>query len=74
MLKRTDVAVEQAFRGIRRGVTMLGLKERGIDLAFDENNAALVSAEMRRKVEGAKAEIVVGRIKVIDYTLANSCR
>jgi basic membrane protein A len=74
LLKRTDVAVYQAFKGIKPGITELGLKEGGLDLAFDENNAPLVSAEMRRKVDAAKADIIAGRLKVIDYTVANTCR
>ena len=74
MLKRTDVAVEQAFAGVKPGITALGLKEGGLDLAFDEHNARLVSAEMRRKVDAAKADIIGGRIAVIDYTAANACK
>ncbi len=74
MLKRTDVAVYQAFKGVKPGITALGLKEDALDLAFDEHNAKLVSPEMRRRVDAAKADIVAGRIQVIDYTAANSCR
>jgi basic membrane protein A len=74
LLKRTDVAVYQAFKGVKPGITQLGLKEGGLDLAFDENNAPLVSPEMRRKVDAAKADIIAGRLKVIDYTAANACR
>lgn len=74
LLKRTDVAVEQAFRGVQPGVTALGLKEGGLDLAYDDNNAKLVTPDMRRKVDAAKADIVAGKIKVVDYTAALACR
>lgn len=74
MLKRTDVAVEQAFNGVKPGITALGLKEGGLDLAFDAHNAPLVSAEMRRQVEAAKAGIIDGRIKVIDFTATMACK
>ncbi len=74
MLKRTDVAVYQAFQGVKPGVTALGLKEDALDLAFDEHNAKLVTPAMRQQVEAAKADIVAGRIQVIDYTAALSCR
>jgi len=74
MLKRTDVAVYQAFKGVKPGVTALGLKEGGLDLAWDEHNAKLVTSDMRRKVEAAKAEIVAGRLPVTDYTATGSCR
>ncbi|KPF49112.1 hypothetical protein D621_15010 [beta proteobacterium AAP51] len=74
MLKRTDVAVFQAFQGVRPGVTSLGLKEGGLDLAFDEHNAALVTPAMRSRVEAAKADIVAGRLRVVDWTVNKACR
>ncbi len=74
MLKRTDVAVFQALGGIRPGITTLGLKEGGLDLAFDAFNAKLVTPQMRQQVEAARANIVAGKIKVVDYTTAMSCK
>jgi basic membrane protein A len=74
MVKRVDLAVLQAFRGVQPGVVALGLKEGALDVAMDEHNARLVTPEMKRKVETAKADIVAGRLKVIDYTAANACR
>ncbi len=73
MLKRTDVAVYQAFQGVQPGVTALGLKEGALDLAYDEHNAPLVTPAMRQQVEAAKAGIVEGRIRVVDYTEKLSC-
>ena len=74
MVKRVDVAVYQAFKGVKPGVTSLGLKEGGVDVALDEYNAGLVSAAMKQKVDAARSDIVAGRIKVIDYMTANACR
>ncbi len=74
MLKRTDVAVQQAFSGVKPGITALGLKEGALDLAYDEHNAKLVTPEMRRRVEAAKADIMAGRIQVTDYTAKLNCR
>ena len=74
LLKRTDVAVYQAFKGVQPGVTALGLKEGGLDLAYDQFNARLVTPAMRQRVDAAKAEIIAGRLKVIDYTVAQACR
>jgi basic membrane protein A and related proteins len=73
LLKRTDVAVYSAFKGVQPGITTLGLKEGGLDLAFDDNNAKLVSADMRKRVDATKALIISGKIKVVDYTVAKSC-
>ena len=74
MLKRTDVAVYEAFKGVKPGVTVLGLKEGALDLAYDEHNARLVTPAMRAKVDAAKAEIIAGSLKVVDFTVANACR
>jgi basic membrane protein A len=74
MIKRVDLAVQQAFKGIKPGVTVLGLKEGGVDYALDQHNAKLVTPEMKARVDQAKADIISGKLKVIDYTVANSCR
>ena len=74
MVKRTDLAVYQAFKGVTPGITALGLKEGGLDYAMDEHNARLVSAAMRQQVEAARADIISGKLKVVDYTAANACR
>jgi len=74
MVKRVDLAVLQAFKGVVPGVTALGLKEGGVDVAMDEHNARLVPPEMKRAVDAARADIIAGRLKVIDYTVANACR
>lgn len=73
MLKRTDVAVFRAFSGVQPGVTDLGLKEGGLELAFDDYNAKLVTPAMRKAVDIAKADIVAGRIRVVDWTVAKRC-
>jgi basic membrane protein A len=74
MVKRVDVAVYNAFKGIKPGVTSLGLAEGGVDYAMDEHNAKLVSADMKKKVDTAKADIISGKIKVIDFMTASACK
>jgi basic membrane protein A len=74
MVKRVDVAVYNAFKGITPGVTTLGLKEGGVDVALDEHNASLVTPQMRQRVEAVRADIVAGRIQVIDFMASNACR
>ena len=74
LVKRVDLAVASAFDGVKPGVTVLGLKEGALDLAMDQHNAALVTPTMRAQVDAARAAIVSGQLKVIDYTVANACR
>ena len=73
MVKRVDVAVYNSFKQHKPGVTSLGLKEGGVDYALDQHNAKLVSADMKAKVDAAKADIIAGKVKVIDYMTANKC-
>jgi basic membrane protein A len=73
VLKRVDLAVLQAFSGVTPGVTALGLKEGGVELAMDANNAALVTAAMRQRLDAARADIVAGKLKVIDYSASLRC-
>jgi basic membrane protein A and related proteins len=74
MLKRVDVAVYNVAKGHTPGVSVLGLKEGGVDYAMDDNNAKLVSADMKAKIEAAKADIISGKIKVADYMADNACK
>ena len=74
MVKHVDVAVYQAFKGVTPGSTSLGLKEGGVDYALDDDNAKLVSADMKKKVDAAKADIIASKIKVIDYMASNACK
>lgn len=74
MVKGVDVAVLNAFKQTKPGVTALGLKEDAVGYALDENNAKLVTADMKAKVDAAKADIISGKIKVVDYMADNACK
>ncbi len=78
MVKRVDNAVFEAFKGAKTGswkagITVLGLKEGGVDWALDDNNRKLVSADMEKKIVAARKDIIDGKIKVVDYRTNNSC-
>jgi basic membrane protein A len=45
-----------------------------VDYALDDNNAKLVSADMKKKVEAIKADIISGKIKAADYMADNACK
>ncbi len=73
MMKRVDVAVYNAFKTAQDGtwqpgVQNLGLAENGVGYALDENNRALITPEMEKKLEDAKAKIISGELKVSPYT------
>jgi basic membrane protein A len=74
MLKRVDVAVYNVAMGHKPGISVLGLKEGGVDYALDEHNAKLVTPDMKKRVEAAKADIISGKIKVADYMADNACK
>ena len=78
MLKRVDVAANETFMDSKNGnfssgVRVLGLAEGGVDWALDENNASLVTADMKDAVAAARADIVSGKVVVHDYFSNESC-
>jgi basic membrane protein A len=78
MVKRVDGAIYDSFMAVKNGtwkpgVTYRGLKEGGVDWALDKDNRAVVSPEIEKKVNEAKAAIISGKVKVIDYRAGSSC-
>ena len=74
MLKRVDVAVYNVAKGHKPGLSVFGLKEEGVGYAMDKNNEKLVTADMKKMVDAAKADILSGKIKVVDYMSASACK
>lgn len=78
MVKQLDVATRTTLEAARTdtwkpGTTVLGLAEDGVGLAFDNDNAPAVTAEMRARVDAARADIIAGRTAVHDYMSNNAC-
>jgi len=78
MVKHVDVAAYTSFMSAKNGtwkpgITVLGLKEGGVDWALDQYNEKLITPEMKAKIDAAKADIIAGKIKVIDYMADNKC-
>jgi len=72
MLKRVDIAVFDVIKASKSGTFASGterfdLADKGVDYAVDEHNAKVLTAEMKKKLEAIKAEIIQGKIKVPDY-------
>jgi basic membrane protein A len=76
MLKRVDVAVYDAMKAgndMETGVFIMGLADDGVGYALDDNNASLISAEMKAAVDSARASIIAGDLKVASYYENDSC-
>ena len=78
MLKRVDVATYNAFTDEKNGkwsagTIVLGLAEEGVGAAFDDNNAKLITPEMKAAVEAATAKIKSGELVVHDYMADKTC-
>lgn len=78
MVKHVDNAVYGAFMEAKNGtwkpgVTSLGLKEGGVDWALDKDNRMVVTPEMEKRVNAVRADIISGKIKVVDYRANSSC-
>ncbi len=78
MLKRVDNAVYGAFMDLKNdawstGVQVLGLAQDGVGWALDDNNKALISDDMKTKVDAASQDIISGKTKVHDYMSDSTC-
>ncbi len=76
MLKRVDNAVYEAFTegtDLQPGIYVMGIANGGVGYALDENNAELVSDEMKAAVDDAAAKIASGELAVHDYMSDDSC-
>lgn len=78
MVKRVDVAVYNAFMDFKNDkwtsdVITLGLAEGGVSAAFDDDNASLITPEMRTTVDDLTARIVSGEIVVHDFRTDKTC-
>lgn len=79
MLKRVDVAVTTAMTEagddatFKPGIVVLGLAQDGVGYALDDNNASLITDDMKAQVEDLKAKVIAGEIAVHDYTTDNTC-
>ena len=78
MLKRVDTATYNMFKTAKDGAwkpgfNVFGLKEDGVGYAVDDNNKALMSADIVKAAEDAKADIISGKIQVHDFMSDNKC-
>ncbi len=76
MMKRVDNAVYDAFKegaDLKPGINVMDLKAGGVDYAMDDNNAALVNADMKAAVDAAAEKIKSGELVVHDYMSDNTC-
>ena len=78
MLKRVDVAAYETFKDamdgkFTSGLQALGIAEGGVDWALDENNAPLITADIKAAVEQARKDILSGAVSVHNYESTSSC-
>jgi basic membrane protein A len=69
MLKRVDVAVFEIIKEVvadrfEGGAHVYGLEVGGVGYALDEHNEALISQDVRQRVEDIKRDIIDGHIRV----------
>ena len=76
MLKRVDNAVYDAFtagEALEAGFNVMDLSNGGVGYAVDDNNAALITADMAAALEDAQAKIAAGEIMVHNYNSDETC-
>ncbi|MBR7781045.1 BMP family lipoprotein [Undibacterium luofuense] len=78
MVKRVDQAIYDSFMQIKNGtwkagVVYKGVKEGGVDWALDKDNRSVISADIEKRVNAAKQDIINGKINVVDFREAKKC-
>jgi basic membrane protein A len=78
MLKRVDVAAYETFKdamngSFSSGIKVLGVAEGGVDWALDDNNASLITADIKSAVEKARSDILSGKVVVHDFMSDSNC-
>ncbi|TFW32450.1 BMP family lipoprotein [Massilia horti] len=78
MVKHVDVAIYDAFMQVKNGtwkpgITYKGLAEGGVDWVLDKDNRAVVTPAIEKRVNAIRADIINGKIKVVDYRANSSC-
>ena len=78
MLKQVDVAVQTAFTDGTTGTwtsgfNVMNIENGGVGWALDENNASLVTDEMKATMDDLTAKIISGEIVVHNYLDDNTC-
>ncbi len=78
MVKHVDNATYKDFMDAKNGAwnaghLELGLKEDGVNYAYDEWNKTVLTPEVKAKADAAKADIIAGKIQVHDYMTDNKC-
>ena len=78
MLKRVDNATYTTFMNAKAGtwkagVEVLGLGQNGVGYAVDDNNKALITADMKAAADAATADIISGKIQIHDYMADSKC-
>ena len=73
--KPTKEFVDSSGRRKVKGNMDIELAVDAMELAsqIDQHNAKLVTPEVKAKVDAAKADIISGKLKVVDYMAANKC-
>ena len=76
VVKRVDLAVYDAFKAgdaVEPGVKVWDVKSDGVTVSMDDDNKPLVSDEISKAVDEARAAISSGEIVVHDYMTDNTC-
>ncbi len=76
MMKRVDNAVYDAFKAgdaLEAGFNVMGLNNGGVGYALDDNNAPLITEEMKAALDAAEAAIIAGEIEVHNYNSDETC-
>lgn len=77
-MTRVDNAIFRALMAAKNNVwgsqiKIMGLQEKGIELAFDEHNKELISKSLKEEIDTLTAEIILKKILLKNYAIEKQC-
>jgi len=78
VMVRVDNAAYRALMASSRGIwrdqmKVMGLQEKGVELAFDKYNEPHIDEALKRELQNLEADIILKKIDLPEYTFTNEC-
>ncbi|SCA57250.1 putative outer membrane basic protein [Candidatus Terasakiella magnetica] len=78
VMVRVDNAAYRALMTAHRNIwgeqrKVMGLQEKGVELAFDQHNEGLIPSALKKEIEQLESDIILGKVTVPYYEGAKEC-
>ncbi len=78
VMVRVDNAAYRALMTAHRNIwgeqkKVMGLQEKGVELAFDQHNAGLIPQALKSQIEQLESDVILGKVQVPYYEEKGEC-